>query len=81
MITMYVFPFLKGVEELNKDFKVGEPTLQLILDAFLKPCGYDIRGTCIFKYISNNDFTASSWFVSQIRFIERYTSTYQTNTD
>nr|XP_022329484.1 S1 RNA-binding domain-containing protein 1-like [Crassostrea virginica] len=33
----------RSVEELNKDFKVGEPTLQLILDAFLKPCGYDIR--------------------------------------
>ena len=56
------FHFLKGVKELNNDFKVGEPTLQLILDAFLKPCGYDIRG--IYKYISlsvkNNDFTASS---------------------
>lgn len=58
------FHILKGVEELNKDFKVGEPTLQLILDAFLKPCGYDIRGTCIHKNIlltvKYNDFTASS---------------------
>ncbi|XP_052702391.1 S1 RNA-binding domain-containing protein 1-like [Crassostrea angulata] len=32
-----------SVQELNQDIQVGEPTIQLILDAFLQPCGYDIR--------------------------------------
>ncbi|XP_062589033.1 S1 RNA-binding domain-containing protein 1-like [Saccostrea cucullata] len=32
-----------SIKEINQDLKIGEPTLQLILDAFVQPCGYDIR--------------------------------------
>lgn len=51
-----------GVQELNQDIQVGEPTIQLILDAFLQPCGYDIRGTMYIWLESNKNSTPSIVF-------------------
>jgi hypothetical protein len=72
-ITFYYFT---GMKEVSRNFHLGEHTLKLIMDAFLQPCGYDIRGnrqiapemcnttcmSCIALSISNPPEWAYMWF-------------------